>query len=241
MAGVDAVVGKRSPGFYGKLPAHGDFIDRGLPVSFISGWDEWLRQCVAASREIGGENWLNHYLTSPIWRFALTDGVINGSSWAGILVPSVDSVGRYYPVTVAMPLIAGEQPASFLAENHDLFSNWEQIALQALQENLKADEVAERLSKTGDIARPVTVMSSAGYQRSSLVKGIAQPADGGNVWARLLDASTQAHADSFSLWSCAGSACMPAMLLYKKGLPEPRSYIAMLNGQWQAHEWDSPL
>ncbi len=233
-----AAATKRVSGFYGKLPAHGDFIDRGLPVSFINGWDQWLQQSVSASREQCGEAWLNMYLTSPIWRFVLTEGTIDSKAWAGILVPSVDRVGRYFPITIAIPLINGEQPASFLANNDDLFVHWEQVALQALQESLTADDVAERIGKASEAIQPVV---RSGFTRNSLIHGVAQPADQGNAWARMVDAGFSLQSESFSLWSCAGSASMPPMLLFKKGLPEPRSFTAMLNGQWQASEWDSPF
>ena len=29
-------------GLFGKLPAHGDFVRRHLPRSFVTPWDEWL-------------------------------------------------------------------------------------------------------------------------------------------------------------------------------------------------------
>ncbi|CAM3826934.1 type VI secretion system-associated protein TagF [Parendozoicomonas haliclonae] len=228
---------KRISGFYGKLPAHGDFIDRGLPVGFINGWDQWLQQSVSASREQYGESWLDIYLTSPIWRFALTAGVIDNRAWAGILVPSVDRVGRYFPITIAMPLAADERPATFLAENEDLFSHWEQVALQALQESLVADEVDERLVRAVEALKPA---NGVAFNRNSLIRGVAQPDDRGNGWARMVDAGLSLHDDSFSLWRCAGSANMPPMMLFKKGLPEPRSFTAMLSGQWQACDWDAP-
>ena len=39
-----------APGFYGKLPARGDFIGRRLGRPFIEAWDGWLQQAVLASR-----------------------------------------------------------------------------------------------------------------------------------------------------------------------------------------------
>ena len=45
-------------GFVGKMPGHGDFVDRGLPVEFKQTWDDWLQHGMAASRaELGGA-WL---------------------------------------------------------------------------------------------------------------------------------------------------------------------------------------
>ncbi|OGI58559.1 MAG: type VI secretion-associated protein, partial [Candidatus Muproteobacteria bacterium RBG_19FT_COMBO_61_10] len=34
------------PGVYGKLPTHGDFIQRNLPSAFVRQWDVWLQHFV---------------------------------------------------------------------------------------------------------------------------------------------------------------------------------------------------
>ena len=60
-------------GFYGKVPALGDFVGRGLPASFVDPFDLWLRAGLAASRARLGESWRDRYLTSPLWRFANID------------------------------------------------------------------------------------------------------------------------------------------------------------------------
>ena len=91
-------------GIFGKIPAHGDFIERQLPRSFLTPWDEWLQRGIASSKELLGNQWLEIYLTSPIWHFCASPGVIDEKAWAGILMPSVDSVGRYFPLTVARPI-----------------------------------------------------------------------------------------------------------------------------------------
>src|SRR4051812_38574466 len=83
-------------GFFGKLPSHGDFIRRGVSENFVNVWDSWLQECMVESRRALDARWLNVYLTSPIWRFVLCDGVIGAASYAGILLPSVDKVGRYF-------------------------------------------------------------------------------------------------------------------------------------------------
>ena len=96
--------GENIPGFYGKLPELGDFVNRRLPQNFIDPWDSWLQQAIATSRDQLGGNWLNNYLTSPIWRFAVSSGVVGESPWCGLLMPSVDRVGRYFPLTLACVL-----------------------------------------------------------------------------------------------------------------------------------------
>src|SRR6267154_5928531 len=90
-------------GLYGKLPSHGDFLRRRVSDDFVAGWDAWLQRCIAQSRAALGEEWLETYLTSPAWRFALSAAVCGPTPVAGVLVPSVDRVGRYFPVTVVWP------------------------------------------------------------------------------------------------------------------------------------------
>jgi len=36
------------PGFYGKMPATGDFVTRRLPGDFVRVWDRWLAQHIAS-------------------------------------------------------------------------------------------------------------------------------------------------------------------------------------------------
>ena len=45
-------------GFFGKIPSHGDFIDRGLAAGFKDKLDEWLQQGLASSKAVIGDDWL---------------------------------------------------------------------------------------------------------------------------------------------------------------------------------------
>ena len=101
------MVAGSATGFFGKLPALGDFVERALPAEFVTPWDAWLQRAIAASRASLGEQWLDIYLTSPLWRFVLGAGPCGARAWAGVMMPSVDRVGRYFPLTVAAPLPAG--------------------------------------------------------------------------------------------------------------------------------------
>ncbi len=94
------------PGWYGKIASLGDFASRRLPPGFIAVWDAWLQQAISVSRSQLGDTWLDAYLTCPVWRFLLQPGVCGESLWAGVLMPSVDKVGRYFPLTVVSELSA---------------------------------------------------------------------------------------------------------------------------------------
>src|SRR5665213_103834 len=93
------------PGWYGKLPSLGDFASRRLEADFIEPWDLWLGEAIQAQRDSMGDAWLDAYLQSPPWRFILMPGVLSefdpGLILAGVLMPSVDRVGRYFPLTIA--------------------------------------------------------------------------------------------------------------------------------------------
>ena len=109
-------------GFYGKVPIKGDFISRHLPRSFIDPWDQWLQESIATSRTQLNDQWLDSYLTSPIWRFALSKGVCDDNTWVGVMMPSVDRVGRYFPLALAAPVNDACSLLSIADQQEDWFS-----------------------------------------------------------------------------------------------------------------------
>jgi type VI secretion system protein ImpM len=91
-----------SVGLYGKLPARGDFVRTGLPRDFTDPWDEWLQLVMAGSRSLVGDDaWLPAFLEAPVWRFVLPPGMCGPQAVLGLMLPSVDRAGRYFPLTFA--------------------------------------------------------------------------------------------------------------------------------------------
>jgi type VI secretion system protein ImpM len=91
------------PGWYGKLPGMGDFAQRRLPNRFVLAWDRWLQNGFEYLRG-AHTDWEKSYLDGQVWFFKLGPSVIGPRPWIGLLVPSVDSVGRYFPMTIAIEL-----------------------------------------------------------------------------------------------------------------------------------------
>lgn len=93
------------PGWFGKLPAIGDFLRHELPDDFVAPWDDWLRQGMAAGAQRAGDDWQDTFLRFPVWHF-LRKGTAAGTPciWSGLLVPGADRVGRLFPFTVAFPV-----------------------------------------------------------------------------------------------------------------------------------------
>ena len=66
-----------SVGFFGKLPAVGDFVRRRVDDAVVDTWDAWLQGAMASSRDALGDRWLDLYLTAPMWRFFASPGVLD--------------------------------------------------------------------------------------------------------------------------------------------------------------------
>ena len=119
-----------SAGWYGKLSGLGDFASRRLPAPWVQACDQWLSACMTSSRQQLGERWLQAYLDAPVWRYAWAPGVVDAQWWFGVLMPSCDKVGRYFPLLVAQSRAA--PPLDRYALDHlDLW--WAQAAQAALQ------------------------------------------------------------------------------------------------------------
>lgn len=89
-------------GYFGKIPSHGDFVSKGLPPALVAAWDAWLQGCMLESQRQLGDRWLPLYLNSPVWRFAISPGLLGPEGLGGVMMPSVDRVGRYFPLMIAV-------------------------------------------------------------------------------------------------------------------------------------------
>jgi type VI secretion system protein ImpM len=123
-------------GCFGKLRGNGDFVTRRLPACFVEPWDAMLQAALLASRAARGPAWLDAYLTAPLWRFALGGGVLGESGWAGVLMPSVDSAGRHFPLTIAAPVDPLVWPL-WRAYADAWFERCGALALATLEENAR--------------------------------------------------------------------------------------------------------
>ena len=135
-------------GWYGKIPALGDFASRRLSEEFIKTWDPWLQRALVESRSALRERWQNFYLNSPIWRFVLLPGVCGNSCWTGIMMPSVDKVGRHFPLTIALALEPQPEIITTVFASQSWFASIEQIALSSLNMDFSVDDLEKGLTTT---------------------------------------------------------------------------------------------
>ncbi|MBZ9747580.1 type VI secretion system-associated protein TagF [Mesorhizobium sp. CO1-1-7] len=126
MSAADLIV----PGFYGKMPATGDFVTRRLPADFVRGWDRWLAQHIVPL--FGLETWPQHIAL----RFLSGPGSFGAA--AGIVLQSTDKVGRQFPLSVVARL--DEAPLK-LAYTDAWFENIEKAAFAAQRGEMTPDEL----------------------------------------------------------------------------------------------------
>lgn len=132
-------------GCFGKVPAHGDFVWQALPARFVTPWDNWLQAQLLALQERQPDDWLHTYLCGPIWRFLIQDETLGSSTWCGIITPSVDIVGRYFPLTIATALPRYVSVVQAPAILSDWLHHAEETALEALSQSLSVEDVLARV------------------------------------------------------------------------------------------------
>lgn len=230
----------RIAGWHGKLPSLGDFATRRLDAAFVDAWDAWLSAGLSALRTLPG--WLDAYLASPVWRFLLLSGVLPGPigerAWAGVLMPSVDRVGRYYPLTIALPLPALPADTEAVESLWRWLVRLDEAAADALHEDWSIDMLEAELQR---LPLPEAV---AGPRAGRQVTPLTVPAEGTVAVAlgafphagALLAAQAAAQAADAWAGQARGLACWSAQpdlgdprLLASRGLDRAR-LVASLFG-----------
>lgn len=218
------------PGFFGKVTCHGDFVTRALPPDIVQAWDGWMQEALQASCEQLGAKWLALYLTSPVWRFALSPGVLGADGWAGVMMPSVDRVGRHFPLMIAAPLMSGTPLSALVTQGCDWYDALEDLA----RDTLAADFVLDRLESALAALTPMLPVPAFHGETGAAGSRLACP-ERDALPAGLVDVLLQERS---LWWSEGGPAIAPSMLVCP-GMPAPSAFAGMLDGRWRENGWGS--
>lgn len=174
-------------GAFGKMPSLGDFFRLSLPAGFEAPWDRWVQDGLLAARASLGDRWQACYFSAPIWRFTLAPGLA-GPAAQGVLMPSVDRVGRQFPLTLVGsldPAQAGDVAAAHVAAD-GIFAALEDAALDALDDGMTREALADRL-------QAISPMTPAAVQGDLAARIAVQPGGGGasSIWTAILDGETR--------------------------------------------------
>ena len=216
-----------APGWFGKLSSLGDFASRRLPQEWVQGCDRWLSAGMAAGQQRLGEAWWGAYLAAPVWRFAWAPGVMDHQWWFGLLMPSCDKVGRYFPLVVAQPRPA--PPGDRLALDHlDLW--WAQAARAALHTLADHGSVDSFEASLDDLppwpsARAPWPSAPEGRGQRFDVHAGAGAAD---LAQTLALAGLQRQLAGCTLWWPWREGPQVTQALVLPGLPEPAEFVALM-------------
>ncbi|MDU9006180.1 type VI secretion system-associated protein TagF [Sedimentitalea todarodis] len=141
-------------GAFGKIPAVGDFFRLMPPAGFVSVWDEWVQRTILAAQTTLGSGWDDHYMSAPIWRFSLSAGLAGPHRIIGVFMPSVDRVGRRFPLTLMTAVVTSRSTASDHFRAGAIFERLEALALDALEDDMSREKLEQRLTEIPLLASP---------------------------------------------------------------------------------------
>lgn len=195
-------------GAFGKVSALGDFLRIGFSPAVISAWDLWLANALVEARAVLGDRWDSCFGVAPIWRFTLPAGHLCPQALLGVMMPSVDRIGRQFPLMLGVALQSDVQDAEpgdlwrLHAAAEPCFDALEGVALSTLDDPCDRSGLADRLDSLPCLSlpeRPVrhsmggTMMAQAATTPGALTEIILHLSAAGQVGQGLA---------GLGIWSC---------------------------------------
>ena len=127
-------------GWYGKLPASGDFVSRRIPRSLLDMLDDWLSRGLAEMQASLPDEWRASFAAAPAWYFTIPASVGGGDTLIGLIVPSHDRVGRAFPLCAGIVLPPDAVVGQLLADAHGWLSRLGEVVVRARDRGLPLEE-----------------------------------------------------------------------------------------------------
>lgn len=221
-----------SSGLFGKMPSKRDFVSLNAPRSFLGPFETWLQSGIALSKETFGGDWHNIFLQAPIWRFWIGSAVCDVNV-CGVLMPSVDGIGRYFPLSV---FAVADNDKAFAQASDDRMSDWyeqaESLVLETLEESFVDTPEALVAKMT---APPASRKGQANLDIQAVSGGVSVIAHGENAIAAAFEQMQQVDIASVnaqrSLWWTIGGADSPQRVMVFQGMPDPTMFAGFLSPQ----------
>jgi type VI secretion system ImpM family protein len=221
-------------GFFGKLPGTGDFVQRRLPPAFVAAWDAAFEAGVNAARAAFAADWRAVWQVAPVWRFVLSPGVCGATAWAGVTGPSVDRVGRAFPMVVAAA-VADAQALTRIA--HDAGGWFDLLGNVCQAANVDAALTAEHFdARVLALPEPLAWIAATQALAPARVDwtqvGVAGVAWHATSADRVLAAWAADCVDAGDgcLWWTRGNHQLPAQARLTRGLPRAETYATFVAG-----------
>jgi type VI secretion system protein ImpM len=214
-------------GLFGKLPSKRDFVSYNMPRPFLDHWEEWLQSAVAASKHALGPKWQEAFLAVPIWRFWFGSKVF-GQAATGALMPSVDGIGRYFPLSICACEPEGTHLAPPPSEALDGWHDACERFLLGMLDGNPGDDPAALLNAV-PFAPAEAYRRIAPQQGKAMVWTSEDPALAAEFKSLAAMNDHAAHGDEAYWWTRGGGA-FKAQLVVLKSRPDPTFLISMMTG-----------
>ncbi|UXI02683.1 type VI secretion system-associated protein TagF [Photobacterium sp. TY1-4] len=216
-------------GYFGKVPERGDYIYHDVSVEFTEVWSEWLQSVLAVSKEQLAEQWLEAFLTSPVWHFSLSPGVCSDKTVIGTMMPSVDQVGRHYFFTTVREV--NKNPYDYWM-SRDWSLKIERHLLKLYDDENALEPWLATFSDNDWLIEDEPVPSSPRIMKGMIVVDESE-SDSDYFIHHLAESSF----DNYCIWWTSGSQKIQKCKFITSGLPLVGQFSAMLDGEWQKWGW----
>jgi type VI secretion system protein ImpM len=214
-------------GIFGKLPAKRDFVSYNIPRPFLNAWETWLQAAIAESRHAMEDKWTSIFLTQPIWNFWCGPGVF-GQAAAGAIMPSVDGVGRYFPLSICAVDTGEGWPAP---PDAGVLDSWLADCENALLGQLQEGAEFEASRFLAQVGLPTVVVPAPTQKNSAPVQIWSEGAETlQSAFATLRTADWINLNHQRGIWWTAGSESHPAQLITTQGSPHPSLWTTFMTG-----------
>lgn len=167
-------------GWYGKLPTAGDFVHRRIDSGRIQFWHQWIEQSLLPYKQAVNE--AHCYPTAPVWNFVLPASLLEGGAFMqmGCLAPSLDRVGRIYPLVITLQIPTQCYQKTLLQGAARYFQQMGRLAYQAIQQRYSVPQFDAFLVElapcmTAMLHQPLTNVENEGAILSILNAGHERP------------------------------------------------------------------
>jgi type VI secretion system protein ImpM len=222
-------------GLYGKLASKRDFIALSTPREFLAVWEPWIQGAVSASMLRLGAEWKPTFLMAPIWRFWLGSDLC-GAAVIGAFMPSLDGIGRYFPLTVFA--LAGDRsaiPPPELEPHATWFLAAEEFLLSTLEHDATFDSISvglEELKSPAIEQKSPSVGDGLSSDKGSIIVK-AQDRDFSDLFKEARLHHPEAIYAGSTFWWTLGGEGFPAVALVNRRMPDPFVFTGMLTGRFE--------
>ncbi len=215
-------------GFFGKLPGAGDFVVRSFERPLVASLTAWADTLVQHLRRGAGEEWAPVFDRLQPVAWVAAEGVCGPTAFAGLMRPSMDRVGRRYPLVVGVALPPGSRVVQAAAAAQGWFDYMDGLVEDTWSSSLGVEALSAALAEAppfpdaggdpGAVAEPI---AAGGWH----IRWSGRPRRP-DLASHIMDAAAAANMGRYSLF-WAGPLKEGVDVLIVPGLAGPDQILAL--------------